>query len=95
MADDQADGALATAQKLAAAKVSDTKGWERVVIAEGDGKHFPKKGDELTMRYTGKLESNATVPLNAHGQIFDSTENPKGTTKGRPFRYPFNLRILR
>ena len=40
-------------------------GVTKTVITEGDGKTFPKKGDNLTMHYTGTLASN--------GSKFDSS----------------------
>ena len=40
-------------------------GVEKEVIKEGDGKTFPKKGDDLQMHYTGTLAAN--------GNKFDSS----------------------
>merc|ERR1712087_864846 len=45
---------------------------KRTVIKAGDGKTFPKRGDELTMHYTGTLAKG--------GKKFDSSVD-----KGRPF----------
>jgi len=42
-------------------------------IHKGDGVNFPKKGDTVTVQYTGRLEN---------GAIFDSSLN-----KGRPFKF--------
>ncbi|KAG0010174.1 FK506 binding protein proline rotamase rapamycin-binding protein [Entomortierella chlamydospora] len=41
-------------------------GVTREVIKAGDGKNFPKKGDNITMHYTGTLEN---------GQKFDSSRD--------------------
>eukprot|EP00992_Anisonema_acinus_P007811 TRINITY_DN3808_c0_g1_i1.p1 TRINITY_DN3808_c0_g1~~TRINITY_DN3808_c0_g1_i1.p1 ORF type:complete len:110 (+),score=23.28 TRINITY_DN3808_c0_g1_i1:33-362(+) len=44
----------------------------------GDGRTFPKKGDNLTMHYTGTLASN--------GQKFDSSVD-----RGRPFQFQIGV----
>ncbi|KAL3944627.1 MAG: hypothetical protein SGBAC_001287 [Bacillariaceae sp.] len=53
-------------------------GVEKETIKEGDGTNFPKKGDELTMHYTGTLASN--------GDKFDSSVD-----KGRPFKFKIGM----
>jgi FK506-binding protein 1 len=35
-------------------------GATKTTIKEGDGENYPKKGDKLTMHYTGTLKSNGT-----------------------------------
>mmetsp|Transcript_115257 Transcript_115257/g.312873 ORF Transcript_115257/g.312873 Transcript_115257/m.312873 type:complete len:134 (+) Transcript_115257:115-516(+) len=50
----------------------------RTVLQEGDGKTFPKKGDELTMHYTGTLKEG--------GAKFDSSVD-----KGRPFVFKIGI----
>merc|ERR1719387_540332 len=47
-------------------------GVTREVIKAGDGKNFPKKGDTVTMHYTGTLTAN--------GKKFDSSLD-----RGQPF----------
>lgn len=46
----------------------------RDVTSPGDGKTYPKKGDELTMHYIGSLASN--------GEVFDSSR-----TRDQPFSF--------
>mmetsp|Transcript_17583 Transcript_17583/g.43255 ORF Transcript_17583/g.43255 Transcript_17583/m.43255 type:complete len:124 (-) Transcript_17583:2788-3159(-) len=53
-------------------------GVEKETIKEGDGTNFPKKGDQLTMHYTGTLASN--------GEKFDSSVD-----KGRPFNFKIGM----
>mmetsp|Transcript_21046 Transcript_21046/g.61202 ORF Transcript_21046/g.61202 Transcript_21046/m.61202 type:complete len:123 (-) Transcript_21046:479-847(-) len=48
------------------------------IIAEGDGKTFPKQGDSLTMHYVGTLKSDGTK--------FDSSRD-----KGRPFQFVIGI----
>ena len=47
-------------------------------IVEGDGKTYPKKGQIVTVDYTGRLEGAA--------EPFDSTKAPKGRGKYFKFR---------
>ncbi|XP_067677989.1 uncharacterized protein [Haliotis asinina] len=47
-------------------------GVEKVVIQPGDGANYPKKGDKVTMHYTGTL---------TNGQKFDSSRD-----RGKPFQ---------
>jgi len=49
-------------------------GVEKEISTAGDGENFPKKGDQLTMYYTGTLVDG--------GKQFDSS-----VTKGRPFQF--------
>lgn len=42
-------------------------------LSPGDGKNFPKAGDNVTMHYTGTLEN---------GKVFDSS-----VTRGKPFQF--------
>ena len=56
-------------------------GVTKEVLKEGDGKTYPKKGDELTMHYTGTLASN--------GSKFDSSVD-----KGRPFVFRIGLGMV-
>jgi len=48
------------------------------VITPGDGKTFPKKGDNLTMHYHGTLAAN--------GQKFDASRD-----RGRPFQFTIGI----
>ncbi|KAK8814846.1 FKBP-type peptidyl-prolyl cis-trans isomerase Fkh1 [Blastocystis sp. ATCC 50177/Nand II] len=52
-------------------------GFEKEVLKAGDGVHFPKVGDTLTMHYTGTLTS---------GKVFDSSR-----TRGRPFQFVIGI----
>eukprot|EP01084_Bolivina_argentea_P302116 521431_1 len=52
-----------------------------VTIAAGDGKTFPKKGDLLTMHYTGRFHGGAK-----DGEKFDSSVD-----KGRPFSFNIGM----
>mmetsp|Transcript_13147 Transcript_13147/g.30730 ORF Transcript_13147/g.30730 Transcript_13147/m.30730 type:complete len:129 (-) Transcript_13147:64-450(-) len=53
-------------------------GVTKTVIKEGDGTTYPKKGDELTMHYTGTLASN--------GSKFDSSVDRK-----KPFVFKIGI----
>ncbi|KAG5175323.1 hypothetical protein JKP88DRAFT_229026 [Tribonema minus] len=53
-------------------------GVTKEVLRTGDEQTFPKRGDELTMHYTGTLASN--------GQVFDSS-----IRKGRPFKFTIGV----
>ncbi len=53
-------------------------GVTRRVIAAGDGKTFPQKGDKLTMHYTGRLVSD--------GSKFDSSVD-----RGQPFQFTIGV----
>ena len=53
-------------------------GVEVETLSSGDGKNYPKKGDHLTMHYTGTLKSN--------GDVFDSS-----VEKGRPFKFQIGV----
>ena len=55
-----------------------TMGVEIEVIKAGDGATYPKKGDMLTMHYTGTLASDGTQ--------FDSS-----VAKGRPFQFVIGI----
>ena len=48
------------------------------VIEAGDGKSFPKQGDQLTMHYTGTLASD--------GSQFDSS-----VSRGKPFQFVIGI----
>mmetsp|Transcript_7238 Transcript_7238/g.7879 ORF Transcript_7238/g.7879 Transcript_7238/m.7879 type:complete len:131 (-) Transcript_7238:116-508(-) len=53
-------------------------GLGKTVLKEGDGKTFPKKGDELTMHYTGTLADG--------GAKFDSSVD-----RGKPFIFKIGI----
>ena len=53
-------------------------GVEIEVLQPGDGNTYPKKGDMLTMHYTGTLSSDGTQ--------FDSS-----VAKGRPFQFVIGI----
>eukprot|EP01061_Rhynchopus_euleeides_P037588 TRINITY_DN641_c0_g2_i1.p3 TRINITY_DN641_c0_g2~~TRINITY_DN641_c0_g2_i1.p3 ORF type:complete len:117 (+),score=58.97 TRINITY_DN641_c0_g2_i1:56-406(+) len=52
-------------------------GLTKKVLKEGNGQSFPKRGDQLTMHYTGKL---------ANGQKFDSSVD-----RGQPFQFQIGV----
>ena len=53
-------------------------GVEKDVIKPGDGVHFPKRGDQLTMHYTGTLATG--------GKQFDSS-----VSRGTPFQFVIGI----
>jgi len=53
-------------------------GVTKEVIKPGDGVNFPKKGDKLTMHYTGTLADG--------GKKFDSSVD-----RGRPFQFTIGV----
>lgn len=53
-------------------------GVEKETIKAGDGESFPKKGDRLTMHYTGTLADG--------GKQFDSS-----VTRGKPFQFVIGI----
>lgn len=53
-------------------------GVTKKIITEGDGKTFPKQGDQLTMHYTGTLTEG--------GKQFDSS-----VSRGRPFQFVIGI----
>ena len=53
-------------------------GITKEILKEGDGKTFPKKGESLTMHYTGTLKNG--------GAKFDSSVD-----KGRPFTFTIGV----
>ncbi|KAJ9263326.1 hypothetical protein DTO195F2_2982 [Paecilomyces variotii] len=59
--------------------------WTRTVLKEGDKQNFPKKGDLVSIHYTGCLYD----PSKTHnmGKQFDSSENPEAN------RGPLSTRI--
>ncbi len=52
------------------------KGYKKTVLRKGDKINFPKKGDTVSVRYTGKLEN---------GQVFDT--NVGGKKKSPPLKF--------
>merc|ERR1712154_310394 len=54
-----------------------TMGVDKQVIKAGDGVNFPKKGDRLTMHYTGTLTD---------GSKFDSSRD-----RGKPFEFQIGV----
>jgi len=52
----------------AASAAPEKKGYQKVVLKKGDKTNFPKKGDTVSVRYTGKLEN---------GQVFDTNTGRK------------------
>eukprot|EP00591_Stephanopyxis_turris_P007332 CAMPEP_0195527038 /NCGR_PEP_ID=MMETSP0794_2-20130614/28458_1 /TAXON_ID=515487 /ORGANISM="Stephanopyxis turris, Strain CCMP 815" /LENGTH=108 /DNA_ID=CAMNT_0040657861 /DNA_START=72 /DNA_END=398 /DNA_ORIENTATION=+ len=52
-------------------------GVTKEVISNGDGKTYPKRGDKLTMHYTGKL---------TNGNVFDSS-----VKRGQPFSFTIGV----
>merc|ERR1711982_136094 len=54
-----------------------TRGVDKQVIKAGDGVNFPKKGDRLTMHYTGTLTD---------GSKFDSSRD-----RGKPFEFQIGV----
>eukprot|EP00971_Amphidinium_carterae_P036073 708889-Amphidinium_carterae.3 len=50
----------------------------RNIVQDGDKQTYPKKGDDLTMHYTGTLASN--------GSKFDSSVD-----RGRPFQFKIGI----
>ena len=52
-------------------------GIEKIIMKEGDGINSPKKGDMLTMHYTGRLEDNT---------IFDSS-----VARKTPFQFQIGV----
>jgi FK506-binding protein 1 len=53
-------------------------GVEKEIIKPGDGINFPKKGDQLTMHYTGTLANG--------GKQFDSS-----VARGKPFQFVIGI----
>eukprot|EP00466_Bigelowiella_natans_P005561 jgi/Bigna1/49369/estExt_Genewise1.C_460012 len=53
-------------------------GVEKTTIKAGDGKTFPKKGDELTMHYTGTFSGTQ--------KVFDSS-----VSRGQPFKFVIGI----
>uniref|UniRef100_A0A7S1E0P5 peptidylprolyl isomerase n=1 Tax=Thalassionema nitzschioides TaxID=33649 RepID=A0A7S1E0P5_9STRA len=53
-------------------------GVENEILQAGDGENFPKKGDELTMHYTGTLADG--------GKEFDSS-----VSRGKPFKFVIGI----
>ena len=61
-----------------------SEGVKVVPISDGDGKSFPKHGDELTMHYVGTYHGG-----DQHGETFDSSR-----VKGRPFKFKIGLGMV-
>lgn len=57
--------------------MSDLKTTQIEIVQEGDGKTFPKIGDNVTIHYTGTLQN---------GKKFDSSRD-----RGSPFRCPIGV----
>ncbi|KAI2493877.1 Peptidylprolyl isomerase [Fragilaria crotonensis] len=53
-------------------------GVEKEIIKPGDGINFPKRGDQLTMHYTGTLANG--------GKQFDSS-----VARGKPFQFVIGI----
>jgi FK506-binding protein 1 len=53
-------------------------GVDKDIIKPGDGVHFPKRGDQLTMHYTGLLANG--------GKQFDSS-----VSRGSPFQFVIGI----
>ena len=53
-------------------------GVEKEIIKPGDGTNFPKRGDQLTMHYTGTLADG--------GKQFDSS-----VSRGKPFQFMIGI----
>ncbi|MCJ1302922.1 hypothetical protein MMC08_005727 [Hypocenomyce scalaris] len=49
-------------------------GVTRKVLKEGNGTDRPKKGDEVTIEYTGNLYDEAQASNNYRGKYFDSSK---------------------
>ncbi|MCJ1483156.1 hypothetical protein MMC06_003323, partial [Schaereria dolodes] len=48
-------------------------GVDRTVLEQGNGTDRPKKGDEVTIEYTGNLYDAAQASNNYRGKQFDSS----------------------
>ncbi|KAJ1653703.1 FK506-binding protein 2B [Dispira simplex] len=73
------------AQPTTAAEPGPVK-YKKDILAKGDKKRFPRKGDTVTCFYTGQLED---------GKVFDSNM-PKGRKKGNPLRFKVGAgRVIR
>ena len=59
-------------------------GVDIVVVKPGDGKNFPKKGQKVTVHYTGTVIQLLTQLTN--GQKFDSSKD-----RGKPFVFELGL----
>ena len=53
-------------------------GVEKEILMPGDGVNFPKRGDQLTMHYTGTLSNG--------GKQFDSS-----VSRGKPFQFVIGI----